>query len=177
MSSNARRRGPRIDLRRPAVLRNSDGPNSEIIVLDVSAGGFRIQFSDPVKVGEFLTVTFEGDDVVHAQVRWVLGNEAGASFVTRSESEAARQTFSASAGDSRLCRGGPSGVQALVDILLYLAPHQMGVDIEIAFAHQARPDLGNGAAFGRDLERSLDDVHVMHRVSLAVSRRSVCNLG
>ena len=36
------KRAPRIDLRRPAVLINSDGVEFDVIILDVSNGGFRL---------------------------------------------------------------------------------------------------------------------------------------
>lgn len=81
MSWEAERRTPRIDLRRLAWLTNSEGGKSEVTILDVSAGGFRMQFSDPVTVGEVVLVTFDREELVEAEIRWVLGDEAGASFV------------------------------------------------------------------------------------------------
>lgn len=75
-------RAPRVDLRRPAVLVNSDGDIRDVVVLDVSDAGFRLEISDSLRIGEFVTVRVERDVAFPAQIRWVLGNEAGGVFLT-----------------------------------------------------------------------------------------------
>lgn len=76
------RRAPRIDLRRPGVLINSDGAAADVVILDVSSGGFRLEVSECPRVGEFVTLRFEHCDEFPAQIRWVLGSEAGGVFLT-----------------------------------------------------------------------------------------------
>lgn len=75
------KRAPRIDLRRPAVIINSDGAEWDVIILDVSRGGFRIEVSECPRIGERITLRVEHSEEIPAQIRWVLGNEAGGSFI------------------------------------------------------------------------------------------------
>jgi hypothetical protein len=75
------KRAPRIDLRRPAVMVNSDGVEWDVIILDVSSGGFRLEVSECPRIGELITLRVEHREEFPAQIRWVLGNEAGGSFV------------------------------------------------------------------------------------------------
>jgi hypothetical protein len=49
-------RAPRIDLRRPAVLINSDGVELDVTILDVSNGGFRLEVLESVRIGEMVTL-------------------------------------------------------------------------------------------------------------------------
>ena len=76
------KRAPRIDLRRPAVLINSDGDAMRVTVLDVSSGGFRLEVPESPKIGEMVTLKVERQAEFPAQIRWVLGNEAGGVFLT-----------------------------------------------------------------------------------------------
>jgi PilZ domain-containing protein len=76
------KRAPRVDLRRPAILVDSDGSEQAISVLDVSSGGFRIEVSECPRIGEFVTIRAERGLSFPAQIRWVLGNEAGGTFLT-----------------------------------------------------------------------------------------------
>ena len=76
------KRAPRIDVRQPATLINSDGVQAEVIVLDVSSGGFRLEVSDfLVRIGEFVTLKVEHSEEFPAQIRWALGEEAGGVFL------------------------------------------------------------------------------------------------
>jgi hypothetical protein len=75
------KRAPRIDLRHSAVLINSDGIESEVTVLDVSSGGFRIEVQESPRIGEFVTLRVEHREEFPAQIRWALGNEAGGVFL------------------------------------------------------------------------------------------------
>ena len=76
------KRSTRIDLVRPAVLLNSDGATLEVTILDLSSGGFRVQVSDLLRVGELVTLQ-EGRHQMSAEIKWVLGNEAGGVFLDR----------------------------------------------------------------------------------------------
>jgi hypothetical protein len=75
------KRAPRIDLRRPAVLVDSDGRESDVIILDVSSGGFRLEVTESPRIGEFVTIRVERGEDFKAQIRWALGSEAGAIFL------------------------------------------------------------------------------------------------
>ena len=75
------KRAPRIDLRRPAVLINSDGVASKVTVLDVSSGGFRLEVEESPRIGEHVTLRDERGGEIPAQIRWALGNEAGGVFL------------------------------------------------------------------------------------------------
>ena len=76
-----RKRAPRIDLRRRAVLVDSDGGQCEVTILDVSSGGFRLEAPAPPRVGERVTLRVEHGAEFPAQIRWALGNEAGGIFL------------------------------------------------------------------------------------------------
>ena len=75
------KRAPRIDVRRPAVLINSDGAAADVTVLDVSSGGFKLEVSECPRIGEFVRLRVEHGDEFPAQIRWALGNEAGGVFL------------------------------------------------------------------------------------------------
>jgi hypothetical protein len=72
-------RSTRIDLKRSATLCNSDGDTQEVIILDVSDGGFRMQLSDLLYEGERVTL-HDGHDWMNAEVKWAFETEAGAAF-------------------------------------------------------------------------------------------------
>jgi hypothetical protein len=74
------KRAPRIDIRKPATVINSDGAAVKAIILDVSGSGFRLEVSENLRIGEFVTLRVDRDDVP-AQIRWILGNEAGGAFL------------------------------------------------------------------------------------------------
>ncbi len=64
------------------MLVNSDGGEENVTILDVSSGGFRITGSEAVRAGELVHVRVERGETLAAQIRWVLGNEAGGVFLT-----------------------------------------------------------------------------------------------
>jgi hypothetical protein len=80
-TSGFNKRSPRIDVHRRAVLINSDGIQSEVTLLDISSGGFRLELSEPLRIGEFVTLRVERSEELPAQIRWALGNEAGGVFL------------------------------------------------------------------------------------------------
>ena len=77
------KRAPRIDLRRSAVLINSDGDEFSATILDVSSGGFRLEIAETPRIGEHVTLCVDRGDKYPAQIRWALGNEAGGVFLTQ----------------------------------------------------------------------------------------------
>lgn len=68
-----RKQAPRIDLRQPAVLINSDGTAENIVILDVSAAGFRVELPGGLHKGEIVTPRAELRDDVPGQICWALG--------------------------------------------------------------------------------------------------------
>jgi hypothetical protein len=74
------KRAPRIDVRKPATVINSDGLEVEATILDISGSGFRLQLVDKLYIGEFVSLRVD-DELIPAQIRWVLGDEAGGAFL------------------------------------------------------------------------------------------------
>ena len=74
-------RETRVDVRKPAILVNSDGMEIIAIVLDISSHGFRVEVDDQLRVGELVSLHVDGE-LVSAEIRWVLGKEAGGTFIT-----------------------------------------------------------------------------------------------
>ena len=75
------KRGRRIDVRKPAILVNCDGIEVEVMLLDISSNGFRVEVDDQLHVGERVSLRVDGE-LVSAEIRWVLGKEAGGTFLT-----------------------------------------------------------------------------------------------
>jgi hypothetical protein len=76
------KRAPRIDLRQPAVMIDSDGSEWNVTVLDVSSGGCRLQVPESPRIGEFVTLRVDRDEEIPVQIRWALGDQAGGVFLT-----------------------------------------------------------------------------------------------
>jgi hypothetical protein len=74
------KRAPRVDVRKGAIVVNSDGDEIGVTLLDISGSGFRLQLSDKLHIGEFVQLRVD-DDTVAAQIKWVLGDEAGGTFL------------------------------------------------------------------------------------------------
>ena len=75
------KREPRIDVRKPAIVVNSDGMEIDAVILDISSNGFRLKVGDQLRIGEFVSLRVD-DELVTAQIRWVLGDEAGGTFLS-----------------------------------------------------------------------------------------------
>lgn len=75
------KRAPRVDLRRPAVLINSDGAEADVIILDISSSGFRLEVAEVPRIGEYVKLRVERGEDFEAQIRWALGSEAGGRFL------------------------------------------------------------------------------------------------
>jgi hypothetical protein len=75
------RRSPRVDMRCPAILVDSDGGEREAMILDVSSGGFRLEVAEGPRIAEFVTLVVERGARLPAQIRWIRGNEVGGVFL------------------------------------------------------------------------------------------------
>lgn len=76
-----KKRAPRVALGRAAVLVNSQGAESDVVIVNISAGGFRVKMHDPPAVGELVTLRAERGVAFAGQIRWVLGKDAGGVFL------------------------------------------------------------------------------------------------
>jgi hypothetical protein len=76
-----RRHAPRLDLRRPATLINSDGVECNTILLDLSGTGVRLCLEDSLRIGELVTLRIDDAEELHARICWCLGNEVGGILV------------------------------------------------------------------------------------------------
>lgn len=85
MRKAAPKRGStRIDVRYDAVLVTSDGDEVGVVVIDLSANGFRIKIEDEVRVGEQVILRTHRDGDVPAEIVWAPGSEAGGRFLAKS---------------------------------------------------------------------------------------------
>jgi hypothetical protein len=73
-------RRPRIDVHNDAILIFDDGSEVAVTVSDLSEGGFRLRSEEVLEVGETVWLRDRNGDM-RAQIRWVTGFEAGASFL------------------------------------------------------------------------------------------------
>lgn len=76
------KRAPRVDLRRPAVLIDSDGTETAVVVLDISSGGFRLEVAQAPPVGSTVKLRVERGHEFPAQIRWANETEAGGVFLS-----------------------------------------------------------------------------------------------
>lgn len=61
---------------------DSEGNVRDVTILDVSNGGIRLDLSESLRIGEFVTVRVDRNVSFAVQIRWILGNEAGGAFLT-----------------------------------------------------------------------------------------------
>jgi len=74
------KRAPRVDVRKAAIVVNSDGDEISVTILDISGSGFRLHVLEKLNIGEFVRLRVD-DEILSAQIRWVLGDEAGGAFL------------------------------------------------------------------------------------------------
>jgi hypothetical protein len=75
------KRAPRVDTRYEASLTDSDGGKIRIVVTDISRSGCRMETDGTLEIGEKVQIEVPRYGTYPAQIRWVLGNEAGAVFL------------------------------------------------------------------------------------------------
>ena len=75
------KRAPRVDTNFKAALTDSDGHRVPVLVLDISREGCRLETDGTLKIGEKIELEVPKYGIFPAQVRWALGNEAGAVFL------------------------------------------------------------------------------------------------
>jgi hypothetical protein len=78
------KRAPRVDVRKAAIVVNSDGDEISVTILDISGSGFRLHVLEKLNIGEFVRLRVD-DQILSAQIRWVLGDEAGGAFLANAD--------------------------------------------------------------------------------------------
>jgi len=75
------KRAPRVDTQFATSLTDSDGNRIEVVVVDISREGCRLHIQGTLKIGENIQLDVPKYGTFPAQIRWALGNEAGAVFL------------------------------------------------------------------------------------------------
>ncbi len=75
------KRAPRVDTKFAARLIDSDGNVVKVTVMDISREGCRLESDEILKIGEKVNIEVPKYGNFPAQIRWALGNEAGAVFL------------------------------------------------------------------------------------------------
>lgn len=74
-------RSPRINVRMEGVLTTSDDYETDVVVIDVSVDGFRIESEDELLPGERVNLRVGKSPAQNAEIKWVIGKEAGGVFL------------------------------------------------------------------------------------------------
>jgi hypothetical protein len=75
------KRAARVDTRIETFLTDSDGNRIPVVVMDISRDGCRMETSAMLRISEKVQIEVPKYGTFAAQIRWVLGNEAGAVFL------------------------------------------------------------------------------------------------
>lgn len=75
------KRQPRVDTRIETFLTDSDGNRISAVVIDISQAGCRLETTAMLRIGEKVQIEVPKHGTFPAQIRWALGNEAGAVFL------------------------------------------------------------------------------------------------
>jgi len=75
------KRAPRVDTRFKTSLTDSDGNTVSVVVIDISREGCRMETDGTLMIGENVQIKVPKYGTFPAQIRWALGNEAGAVFL------------------------------------------------------------------------------------------------
>jgi hypothetical protein len=75
------KRAPRVATRYDAEVTDSDGGTVPVVVIDISRDGCRMETDGSLRIGEEVEIQVDRYGSFPAQIRWALGNEAGAVFL------------------------------------------------------------------------------------------------
>jgi hypothetical protein len=75
------KRAARVDTRIDTFLTDSDGNRIPVVVIDISRDGCRMETSAMLRISEKVQIEVPKYGTFAAQIRWALGNEAGAIFL------------------------------------------------------------------------------------------------
>lgn len=75
------KRAPRVDTHFQTSLTDSDGGKMPVVVTDISREGCRLETDGSLKIGEQVELEVPKYGTYSAQIRWAMGNQAGAVFL------------------------------------------------------------------------------------------------
>jgi hypothetical protein len=75
------RSGERMPVDGAARLRGQARYNFEVMVRNVSTGGFMAECPEPIRIGSYVALDVPGLGPVHAQIRWQIGGRMGGMFL------------------------------------------------------------------------------------------------
>lgn len=75
------KRAARVDTRIDTFLTDSDGNRIPVVVIDISRDGCRMETAAMLRISEKVQLEVPKYGTFAAQIRWALGNEAGAVFL------------------------------------------------------------------------------------------------
>lgn len=75
------RRGARVTLNCDAVLTERDGCTVDVMIVDVSQHGFRLQSLAELELGSEVLLQVDKLPAVRGQIRWACGHLAGGVFL------------------------------------------------------------------------------------------------
>ena len=78
-------RDKRVSVDLAGDLTTEDGVVVTVRVLDLSASGFRLMADDELLLGEHVSLRIGREDGLPATIKWVVGREAGGSFLQRAK--------------------------------------------------------------------------------------------
>ena len=76
-----KKRSARIAIRREAVLTEADGCEVDVLIVDVSKDGFRLQSPAELTAGDDVLLQVGKSAPVRARIQWTRGDEAGGAFL------------------------------------------------------------------------------------------------
>jgi len=74
-------REPRVTLNCNATLTESDGCTVDVVIVDVSQHGFRVQSLAELEIGSEVLLQMDRLPGVRGQIRWTCGHQAGGVFL------------------------------------------------------------------------------------------------
>jgi hypothetical protein len=75
------RSGARERVDGASKLRGQARYSVEVIVRNVSTGGFMAECPEPIRIGSYVALDVPGLGPVHAQIRWQIGGRMGGMFL------------------------------------------------------------------------------------------------
>ncbi|MEO7814330.1 MAG: PilZ domain-containing protein [Sphingomicrobium sp.] len=75
------KRAPRVDTHIRGTVSDSDGEEIAVVVTDISREGCRLETDGSLMIGEEIEIRIDRYGRHRAQIRWALGDEAGAVFL------------------------------------------------------------------------------------------------
>lgn len=75
------RREARVTLNCDAVLTEADGCTVDVVIVDVTKSGFRLQSLAELEIGSEVLLQMDKLPGVRGQIRWICGHQSGGVFL------------------------------------------------------------------------------------------------